>query len=175
MSYVPTWHETEQLRLQAHSSPLLTLLHLSRFFVCFVFFYFKICVRRWRTLPFPRCSLCSLSCRQWWRWDPSSLRTTQRTANVHVCHWGCPAGLCQPHYSLAALCMCACKWSVCSGLTDCLPVAGTLITAPTLSQASASPSPPFPFLLLLLLLFLCPPAPLPRAVDGSVERLELGW
>lgn len=33
---------------------------------------------------------------------------------------------------------------LCSGLTDCFSVVGTLITAPTLSQASASLPPSFP-------------------------------
>lgn len=47
------------------------------------------------------------------------------------------------HYSLAVLSMCVRKWAVCSGLTDCFSVVGTLITAPTLSEASASLPPSF--------------------------------
>lgn len=42
------------------------------------------------------------------------------------------------HYSLAVLHVCVREWAVYTALTDCLPVIGTLITAPTLSQASAS-------------------------------------
>lgn len=51
-------------------------------------------------------------------------------------------GLCQP-ITPSLFCACVCEWAVCSGLTDCFSVVGTLITAPTLSQASASLPPSF--------------------------------
>lgn len=52
-------------------------------------------------------------------------------------------GLCQP-ITPSLFCVCVREWAVCSGLTDCFPVIGTLITAPTLSQASASLPPSSP-------------------------------
>lgn len=51
-------------------------------------------------------------------------------------------GLCQP-ITPSLFCACVREWAVCSGLTDCFSVVGTLITAPTLSQASASLPPSF--------------------------------
>lgn len=48
-------------------------------------------------------------------------------------------GFCQPITpSLFYMCVCVREWAVYTALTDCLPDVGTLITAPTLSQASAS-------------------------------------
>lgn len=49
-------------------------------------------------------------------------------------------GLCQP-ITPSLFRACVREWAVCSGLTDCFSVVGTLITAPTLSQASASLPP----------------------------------
>lgn len=51
-------------------------------------------------------------------------------------------GLCQP-ITPSLFRACVREWAVCSGLTDCFSVVGTLITAPTLSQASASLPPSF--------------------------------
>lgn len=53
-------------------------------------------------------------------------------------------GLCQP-ITPSLFRACVREWAVCSGLTDCFSVVGTLITAPTLSQASASLPPSFFF------------------------------
>lgn len=78
-------------------------------------------------------------------------------------------GLCQP-ITPSLFRACVREWAVCSGLTDCFSVVGTLITAPTLSQASASLPPSFFFFLLPL----CAAAGSKRALRWSVMERGRG-
>lgn len=78
-------------------------------------------------------------------------------------------GLLPAHYSLA-VCACAREWAVCSGLTDCFSVVGTLITAPVLSQASASLPPSFPPAMRCSRLQACPAL----VQHGAREEKKIG-
>lgn len=166
MSYVPTWHETEQLRLQAN--PLLALLHLSRLFFLLLFFLFFVlkCAPDFKehcVFPAARSALevvDSDDCRIPLHYEPRNVRRMCMSVTEDV-----PQAFASP---ITPSLFCACVRA--SGLC----VQASLIVSPSLGPSLLPPhchkhlllspaSSSFSFSLLL-----------PCAAAGSVERLEPG-